>query len=215
MKIKKTIPTIVKNKTIADIIRTTFFHLNLPSLSFKLFSLSFELFSLALVFEKLILFDIDAFTSTTLDFAYETSPFKRFSPLTVAFLTCDKVSTNAGSTDKYNIIPRNEQIMYTGPNIPPIAVFKADILNNAIIAIAPMQNKLTIFKPSQERIIAIGKITSVLTEISVKPNKEIVSVTNIVFTKVESNKTVNAQNKTSINELTVLWIPLKRTTNAA
>lgn len=89
--------------------------------------------------------------------------------------------------------------MYTGPNIPPIAVFKADILNNAIIAIAPMQNKLTIFKPSQERIIAIGKITSVLTEISVKPNKEIVSVTNIVFTKVESNKTVNAQNKTSIN----------------
>ena len=73
----------------------------------------------------LILFDIAVFTFIAFDFALETSPLKRCNPFEATFLTCNKVSTNAGSTDKYIIIPTKEQIMYSGPKIVPIAVFKA------------------------------------------------------------------------------------------
>lgn len=78
------------------------------------------------------------------------------------------------------------------------------MLNKAMIATPPIHTKLTIFNPNQERIIATGKITLVLIVMSVKPNKQIVLVTNIVLTKVESNKTVDTQNNVSIHELTAL-----------
>lgn len=48
----------------------------------------------------------------------------------------------------------NEYIIYNGPNIFPIASFKVNIFDNAIITITGIQAKLTNFIPKQDKIIA-------------------------------------------------------------